>query len=177
MHTVWLGVDVGGTFTDIALVVDGDLTTAKVPTTDDQSVGVRSGIETACDAAGIDPVAVDRFRHGTTVAVNALLEGEGAETALVTTDGFADVLEIGRQDRPALYDLDARKPTPLVDRENRYTISERATVESIEQSVDRVPQRRADVDRDHVGRHEFVDLHRSTCGIIPHSLSGESATD
>jgi len=131
-----LGVDVGGTFTDVALLADGDLTTAKVPTTGDQHVGVLRGIETACESADVDPADVGRFRHATTAAVNALLEGAGAETALVTTAGFGDVLEIGRQDRPALYDLDARKPDPLVPAERRFEVDERATVDGIERPVD-----------------------------------------
>ncbi|QLH81768.1 hydantoinase/oxoprolinase family protein [Halosimplex pelagicum] len=131
-----LGVDVGGTFTDVALVVDGDLTTAKVPTTDDQSRGVLAGVEAACDAADVDPSAVVGFRHATTAAVNAVLEGAGAETALVTTEGFADAVEIGRQDRPDLYDLSAEKPEPLVPRERRFEVAERATTEGIETPVD-----------------------------------------
>jgi len=131
-----LGVDVGGTFTDVVLVDDGHLTTAKVATTADQSEGVIDGIERACDRAGVALSAVDRFRHATTVAVNAVLEGTGAATALVTTDGFADVLEIGRQDRPSLYDLDARTPDPLVPAERRYGVDERATPEGIERAVD-----------------------------------------
>ena len=133
---VRLGVDVGGTFTDVALLVDGELTTAKVPTTDDQSRGVIDGVETACEAAGVDPAAVDAFRHATTTAVNAVLEGAGAETALVTTEGFGDVLAVGRQDRPALYDLSARKPDPLVPADRRYELAERATTEGIERPVD-----------------------------------------
>jgi len=133
---VRLGVDVGGTFTDVALLAGGDLTTAKVPTTADQSVGVVHGVETACERAGVDPADVDAFRHATTAAVNALLEGEGARTALVTTEGFGDVLAIGRQDRPDLYDLDAEKPDPLVPRDRRYELLERATTEGIEVSVD-----------------------------------------
>ncbi|TQQ83622.1 hydantoinase/oxoprolinase family protein [Halonotius terrestris] len=131
-----IGVDVGGTFTDVVLVVDGDRYTAKVPTTADQSVGVLNGIEKACNAAGIDPVAIDAFAHAMTVSVNALLERDGAKTALVTTGGFRDVLEIARQDRPDLYDLDATKPEPLVPRARRFEIDERATTEGIEQSVD-----------------------------------------
>ncbi|WP_415380608.1 hydantoinase/oxoprolinase family protein [Halosimplex sp. TS25] len=131
-----LGVDVGGTFTDVALLVDGDLTTAKVPTTEDQSRGVVRGIDVACEAAGVDPSAVEGFRHATTAAVNAVLEGEGARTALVTTEGFGDVLEIGRQDRPALYDLSATKPEPLVPRERRFEVAERATTEGVETPVD-----------------------------------------
>ncbi|WP_058367138.1 hydantoinase/oxoprolinase family protein [Haloparvum sedimenti] len=130
-----VGVDVGGTFTDVALVHDGRLTTAKVPTTDDQSVGVMAGIEKACDEAGIDPDAIGSFTHAMTVSVNALLEEDGATTALVTTAGFRDVLEIGRQDRPALYDLHAEKPDPLVPRRRRYEVVERATTEGIETPV------------------------------------------
>src|SRR5699024_6377637 len=96
-HDVRLGVDVGGTFTDVVLLRGDELTTAKVPSTDDQSVGVVDGIEKACGEADIAPDDIDTFAHGMTVSVNALLEGSGAKTALVTTDGFRDVLEIGRQ--------------------------------------------------------------------------------
>ena len=92
-----LGVDVGGTFTDVVLATDDGVTTAKVPTTEsDQSEGVLAGIEAACDGAAIDPGEITQFRHATTVATNALLEETGADTALVTTAGFGDVLEIGR---------------------------------------------------------------------------------
>ena len=135
-HEVRLAVDVGGTFTDVVLLTDHGLTTAKVPTTADQSEGVVDGIEVVCEESGLDPGEIDSFTHGTTVSVNALIEGTGAKTALVTTAGFRDVLEIGRQARPALYDLDARKPTPLVPRRRRYGIDERATVDGIETSVD-----------------------------------------
>jgi N-methylhydantoinase A len=133
---VRLGVDVGGTFTDVVLLAGDERTTAKVPSTADQSVGVVEGVLTACDAAGVDPAAVDGFRHAMTVAVNAMLEGTGARTALVTTAGFRDALEIGRQDRPALYDLSARKPDPLVPRERRFEVAERATVDGVETAVD-----------------------------------------
>ena len=131
-----IGVDVGGTFTDVVLVVDGDRYTAKVPTTADQSVGVLDGIEKACDAAGVDPADIDAFAHAMTVSVNALLERNGAKTALVTTAGFRDVLEIARQDRPDLYDLNVTKADPLVPRNRRFEIDERATTEGIEQRVD-----------------------------------------
>ncbi|WP_299264326.1 hydantoinase/oxoprolinase family protein [Halorientalis sp.] len=133
---VRLGVDVGGTFTDVVVLVGGERTTAKVPTTGEQHRGVLAGIETACAAAGIDPGDVDRFRHATTVAVNALLEGAGAPTALVTTAGFRDVLAIGRQNRPALYDLDAEPPTPLVPRQRRFEVDERATPDGVERPAD-----------------------------------------
>ncbi|RLM63593.1 hydantoinase/oxoprolinase family protein [Halorubrum sp. Atlit-8R] len=131
-----VGVDVGGTFTDVALALDDRLVTAKVPSTDDQSEGVAAGIEKACEAAGIDPESVTEFSHAMTVSVNALLEGDGARTALVTTEGFRDVLEIGRQTRPSLYDLDAEKPAPLVPRRRRFEVPERATVDGIERPVD-----------------------------------------
>ena len=134
---VRLGVDVGGTFTDVVLVVDGEVTTAKVPTTDDQSDGVLAGIERACEAAGVAPSAVGQFRHAMTVTTNAMLEGTGARTALVTTAGFGDVLAIGRQERPALYDLSARKPAALVPADRRHEIDERATTGGIERRVDR----------------------------------------
>ncbi len=115
-----LGVDVGGTFTDLAALVDGRIVTAKVPSTpEDQSEGVMAVVE----AAGLDEVAA--FAHGMTVATNALLERRGARTALVTTEGFRDVLEIGRQARPHLYDLARRRPPALVPRDLRFCVRER----------------------------------------------------
>ncbi|MFC6825000.1 hydantoinase/oxoprolinase family protein [Halopelagius fulvigenes] len=131
-----IGVDVGGTFTDVTLSLDGKLVTAKVPSTEDQSEGVITGIEKACEEAGINPETVSEFSHAMTVSVNALLEEDGAKTALVTTEGFRDVLEIGRQDRPSLYDLNAEKPAPLVPRRRRFEVSERATTDGIERPVD-----------------------------------------
>ncbi|EMA33357.1 hydantoinase/oxoprolinase family protein [Halobiforma nitratireducens] len=131
-----VGVDVGGTFTDIALSVDDRLVTTKVPTTDPQHVGVLEGIDKACQHAGVVPAEIDDFAHAMTVSVNALLERGGAKTALVTTEGFRDVLEIGRQDRPALYDLEAEKPDPLVPRGLRFEIDERVTPDGIERVVD-----------------------------------------
>ncbi len=131
-----IGVDVGGTFTDVALAIGDRLLTAKVPTTEPQHRGVLDGIEKACDRAGIEPHEVDEFAHAMTVSVNALLERDGAKTALVTTSGFRDVLEIARQDRPALYDLDAEKPEPLVPRDRRFEIDERTTIDGVERSVD-----------------------------------------
>ncbi|RZH69733.1 hydantoinase/oxoprolinase family protein [Natrinema altunense] len=131
-----IGVDVGGTFTDVALSIDDRLVTAKVPSTDPQHVGVLEGIDKACDRADIDPDEIDGFAHAMTVSVNALLERGGATTALVTTEGFRDVLEIGRQDRPDLYDLEAAKPEPLVPRDRRFEVDERTTAEGVERPVD-----------------------------------------
>jgi N-methylhydantoinase A len=117
-----LGVDVGGTFTDVVILADGRLITAKVPSTpSDQSEGVLAGVE----AADFDAADLEAFAHGMTVATNALLERSGARLALVTTEGFRDVLEIGRQNRPSLYDLTRDRPPPLVPRELRFTVRER----------------------------------------------------
>ncbi|RZV11783.1 N-methylhydantoinase A [Natrinema hispanicum] len=131
-----IGVDVGGTFTDVALSVDDRLVTAKVPSTEPQHVGVLEGIEKACDDASIEPGKIDGFAHAMTVSVNALLERGGAKTALVTTEGFRDVLEIGRQDRPDLYDLEAEKPETLVPRDRRFEVDERTTEGGVERPVD-----------------------------------------
>jgi N-methylhydantoinase A len=115
-----LGVDVGGTFTDLAALVGGRVVTAKVPSTPhDQSVGAMAVLR----AAELGEVAA--FAHGMTVATNALLERRGARTALVTTEGFRDVLEIARQARPSLYDLTRRRPAPLVPRALRFCVRER----------------------------------------------------
>lgn len=129
MVTAAVGVDVGGTFTDVVLVADGDLITTKVPSTTDQSKGVIHGIQQVCAEAGIDPADINEFSHAMTVSTNALLEANGAESALVTTEGFRDVLEIGRQTRPDLYDIQAEKPPALVKRRNRFEIDERTTID------------------------------------------------
>jgi N-methylhydantoinase A len=121
-----LGVDVGGTFTDAALLDGERLHTAKVPSTpDDQSRGVMAAIDQVLDRAGAAPAAVDGFTHGMTVGTNALLEEHGARTALVATRGFADLLEIGRQNRPSLYHPCRGRPRPLVDRDLRFEAAER----------------------------------------------------
>jgi N-methylhydantoinase A len=120
---VRLGVDVGGTFTDVVAVMGaGRAVMAKVPSTPrDQSVGVIGGWR----ASGIPASAIAVFAHGTTVATNALLERAGGRTALVTTDGFRDLLEIGRQNRASLYDLTRHRPPSLVPRDLRFTVRER----------------------------------------------------
>jgi N-methylhydantoinase A len=119
---VRLGVDVGGTFTDLVALAGDELVTAKVPSTpDDQAAGVVRAVE----VADLTPEDVAVFAHGSTVATNALLERRGARIALVTTHGFRDVIEIGRQNRPALYDLGRDRPPMLVPRELRFTVRER----------------------------------------------------
>ena len=114
-----IGIDVGGTFTDIAILRDGLLSIHKLPSTPaDPSEGVRLGI------AEIDAGPAD-YVHGSTVATNALLEGKGGKTALVTTLGFEDVLEIGRQSRSDLYDLDLDRAPALAPWELRFGLPER----------------------------------------------------
>lgn len=122
-----LGVDVGGTFTDAALVsADGSVYTAKVPTTpDDQARSVMDAVREALAQARARPDEVKAFAHGTTVATNALLEGKTARTALITTDGFTDVIELGRQARAHLYRLCEPSPAPLVPAELRFGAPER----------------------------------------------------
>jgi len=121
---VRVGVDTGGTFTD-AVAEDGR--SAKVPTTPDDPA---DAVRTAVDALEASP---EVLVHGTTVATNALLQRAGARVALVTSPGFADVLEIGRQDRPSLYDLWADRPDPLVPRTLRF---EHGNSDSIPNDVD-----------------------------------------
>ena len=122
-----IGVDVGGTFTDVVGVVDGRVVTAKVPSSLEQSEGVLAGIE----QLSINGPDIEAFAHGTTVATNALLERKGACTALITTEGFRDIVEIGRQNRPSLYDLTASGPPPLVARDLRFTVAERSGPDGI----------------------------------------------
>jgi N-methylhydantoinase A len=127
-----LGVDVGGTFTDAVLLDGGVVHTAKVPTTPrEESTGVMRAVEEVLRRAGAASSDVDVFAHGMTVGTNALLEERGARTALVATRGFADLLEIGRQDRPHLYRLCAPKPAPLVEPGLRFEAAERIGPEGV----------------------------------------------
>src|SRR5437763_12755400 len=132
-----LGVDVGGTFTDAALL-DGDrLVTAKSPTTPrDQSEGVIAAIEAALREAGADAGDVERFVHGMTVATNAVLEGRTARTALFATEGFTDLEELRRQNRAELYRLCAPHPAPIVPPELRVAVPERMGPDGVERELD-----------------------------------------
>ena len=115
-----VGIDVGGTFTDFVWVENGQLEVLKVPTTPvNQSEAIAAGI----DQATISELA--RVVHGTTVATNALLERRGAKAALVTTKGFADVLAIGRQNRPELYKLSQEREPHLISKALRFELNER----------------------------------------------------
>jgi N-methylhydantoinase A len=130
-----LGVDVGGTFTDLALfdLDSGQMTFAKVPSTPaDPSQGVLNGIRQLLERNGIAAGAIQFLIHGTTVATNAVLEGKGVPTALLTTQGFGDILDIVRQDRPRLYDWRAMRPAPLVPRSRRWEIAERVRYDGSE---------------------------------------------
>lgn len=127
-----VGVDSGGTFTDICLFDEqgGRIETWKVPSTpDDPSRGIAQGVEEGMRRVAPDatsPAApIVYFGHGTTVATNALIQHRGVKTGLVTTDGFRDLLEIGRQKRPDLYDIQADKPLTLVPRDLRLEVPER----------------------------------------------------
>src|SRR5579884_1738920 len=121
-----LGVDVGGTFTDAVLVIGRKVITGKAPTTPaDQSEGVMAAVRSVLSRAGRSPEEVERFAHGTTVATNALLEGKVARTAFVATEGFTDLVALGRQNRPELYRLCASRPAPLAPPELRFAAPER----------------------------------------------------
>src|SRR5215213_10175320 len=135
-----LGVDVGGTFTDAVVAAGGRLVTAKAPTTpEDQSEGVLAAVGAALDRAGVSAEDVRAFAHGTTVATNALLEGRGARTVLVATEGFEDLVELGRQARADLYRLCARHPDPLVPPERRVAAEERMGPGGVLEALDAAP--------------------------------------
>jgi N-methylhydantoinase A/oxoprolinase/acetone carboxylase beta subunit len=117
-----VGIDVGGTFTDVVCRGDdGAVRIAKLPTTrDDPSQAVLAALEMVRRDWGVSPAAITRFAHGTTAATNAVLERKGARIGLITTDGFRDVLEIGRQMRHQMYDLVLRPETPVFLAPGRY---------------------------------------------------------
>ena len=124
-----IGVDVGGTFTDIVLEYGDTLTTAKVLTTPDApDDAVLTGVDDVLARAGADPGAVGLLIHGTTLATNAIIERKGALTALVTTEGFRDVLDIGYESRYDQYDIMIEKPSALVPRERRLVVPERVDI-------------------------------------------------
>ncbi len=122
-----VGIDVGGTFTDLFAWEDGgsrQLTSKVLTTKHDRAVGVLNAIR----EAGIDTAEISHLMHGTTTATNALITRDYPEAAMITTDGFRDTIEIGRQHREALYDPYQSKPKPIIKRRFRYTIDERMDV-------------------------------------------------
>ncbi len=116
--------DIGGTFTDLVAFDEdtGELSLAKVPTTPDD---LTRGVLETLDPARIDAARIGCFIHGTTLIINALTERRGARTGLLTTQGFRDVLEIGRANRPDIYNFSFRKPEPFVPRDLRLEVTER----------------------------------------------------
>ena len=132
-----LGVDVGGTFTDAALLAGDRLVTGKAPTTPrDQSEGVMAAVDEALRGAGSEASDVERFVHGMTVGTNALLEGRVARTALLATRGFTDLEELGRQARAELYRLCAGHPPPLVPADLRVAVRERTGPDGVLRPLD-----------------------------------------
>src|SRR5258708_30852206 len=124
-----LGIDIGGTFTDLAaLDEDGKSWRVKVPTTpSDPSSGALQTVKDFLKEYNVDPKRVKLVVHATTLASNALLTGDLPKAALLTTSGFRDVLEIGRQNRPELYNLQVERLPPLVPRRYRFEVPERIT--------------------------------------------------
>jgi len=126
-----IGVDIGGTFTDLILAdtTEQQIWIHKVPTTvQDPSIGMVEGIKAICEMAGITPQHIDHFLHGTTVATNALLTHEGARVGMLTTHGYRDIVHIGRHQRPQHYSIMQDIPWqtyPLVQRRDRHTVTER----------------------------------------------------
>lgn len=134
-----LGADIGGTFTDIVLEIDKQSYSTKVLTTyDAPERAILEGIETVCAKAGIAPAALEQIIHGTTLATNALIERRGAKTALITTKGFRDVIEMRTESRFEQYDLNIVLPDPLLPRNQRYVINERIAANGdVLQPIDR----------------------------------------
>ena len=122
-----IGVDIGGTFTDLVMVdAHGQLRNEKVLTTPlDPSIGVLTGIQLILDNNGVQASDVENVIHGTTLVANALIERKGVRTALITTEGFRDVLQIGREWRYDIYDLFLTPVEPLVPRALCFEIKER----------------------------------------------------
>ena len=123
-----IGVDVGGTNTDIQLVQGDNEEIYKLPTTEDPSISSAKGVAEVCDLAGVDPASVDTVLHGTTVATNALIENEGAKTGMLTTRGFRDVIHIGRHRKEHTFSIlfeQTQQANPIVPRRHRKPITER----------------------------------------------------
>ncbi len=137
-----VAVDIGGTFTDLVAVDPaGGVTLAKAPSTPPD---FERGVVDALERSGLDPTAIRSFVHGTTVVINAITERTGAPTGLITTAGFRDVLEIGRANRPDLYNYRYRKPAPFVPRHLRLEVRERLDPSgAVVQPLDEADVRRA----------------------------------
>ncbi len=125
-----IGIDVGGTFTDLTLLDGNQAIHHKTPSTPDEPArAIEKGLQEIMELAAAKPEEVSWIGHGTTVATNMAIERTGAKTALVTTKGFRDVLEIGRQTRPNLYDYRITRPPALAARRYRIEVAERLNEE------------------------------------------------
>lgn len=125
---IQVGVDVGGTNTDIQFVRGEEESIYKLPTTEDPSISSATGVSEVCEQAGVKPEAVDTVLHGTTVATNALIENEGAKTGMLTTRGFRDVIHIGRHRKEHTFSIlfeQTQQANPIVPRRHRKPITER----------------------------------------------------
>ena len=145
MKNFRVGVDIGGTFTDIVFLnAEGQLFTKKVPSSvDDYARAIVEGMSEVFGEAGLKPEDIDELRHGTTVASNAILELKGAKVGLITSAGFRDILEIRTLRMPVLYDLTWEKPPALVERYLRQVVDERISSNGV---VERAPKR-SDVEK------------------------------
>jgi len=131
-RTIRLAVDIGGTFTDVALDARASRFTAKVLTTPEAPErGVMESVSAVVAKAACRLRDIDLIIHGTTLATNALIERKGAVTALITTEGFRDSVEIGYEHRFEQYDIYLEKPEPLVPRRMRYTVPERVSARAL----------------------------------------------
>ena len=151
-----LGVDIGGTFTDVVLAEEGGerVAVVKVSTTPrDFARGVLDALATALKGHGLAPADVGFLAHATTVVTNALLEGKGARTALITTRGFRDVLELRRSARAALYDLFQDAPAVLVPRHHRLEVTERVDAQGA--IVEPLREEEVDDAIDFIKRHDI----------------------
>jgi len=126
--SIRMGVDIGGTFTDVVLEVGKQQFSTKVLTTyKAPEDAIIDGMKQVCEQADIKPAQIEQIIHGTTLATNALIERRGAKTALITTQGFRDVIEMRSESRFEQYDLNLTLPEPLLPRQQRYTVEERVS--------------------------------------------------
>src|SRR6476469_3509524 len=151
-----LGIDVGGTFTDLVMIrlADGKPFLHKTPSTPaDPSIAMERGITEILASASAQPAEVSYFGHGTTVATNALIEGKTSNTALITTQGFRDILEIRRQRQPHNYNIRIPKPRPPVPRHLRREMNERTFL----MGRDNIAPSRAELDQ-HIAALKEADI-------------------
>ncbi|WP_022702598.1 hydantoinase/oxoprolinase family protein [Pseudorhodobacter ferrugineus] len=163
-----LGVDIGGTFTDVVLEHNGTSHSTKVLTTyAAPENAIIDGMHQVCAKAGITPAAIGQIIHGTTLATNALIERRGAKTALITTQGFRDVIEMRTESRFEQYDLNLTLPEPLLPRQSRFTVTER-----VDASGDiLIPLDRADIETvaDQIAQGGYTSV---AVGLIHSYLNG-----